>query len=295
MKLRIPLSILMLLVPVLFAIGANRALLVGIGDYDQQTTGWGKIHGDDDVKLLSPLLKKRGFSDIITLTNSEATKASIIRELKSLAGRCKKGDKVYFHFSGHGQPVRDDNHDEADGKKFDESIIPFDACRDNMKMNGTYYGQYHLIDDELNPYLDAIKRKIGEDGEMFVVVDACFSRGIQKDEMTDLDPDLIKYVRGTNYAFVPKKGIDYLAKLPKPATYSKGAKMWVATACKDSERNFEYKTASGKMYGSLSYYISILLKSNADFSQWAKAIQEEKYKGRHIFQSMQHPYVVLFE
>ena len=295
MKIKLLTVLIALFVSAVSTMADNRALLVGIGNYDRMTTGWNVIHGDADVSLLEPKLRQRGFSDIVKLTNSEATKESIVKELEKLAKRSNSGDKVFFLFSGHGQPVRDDNHDEREGKKYDESIIPYDACRDNLKMGGKYYGQNHLIDDELFPLLDAIKCKLGDRGELFVVVDACYSKGIQKDEMTDIDPELLKYMRGTDHAFVPKKGANYLANLPKPKKFSKGAKMWVATACKDDERNFEYRSDAGKMYGSLSYYISILLKSNADFFQWAKAIEEGQYVSRRIFQTTQHPSVEFFE
>lgn len=105
----------LLSVSILSSQAANRALLVGIGKYDRMKTGWNMIHGDNDVALLKPLLQKQGFRDIATLTNEQATKAGIVSALKTLAERCKEGDKVYFHFSGHGQPIRDDNRDE--GKK----------------------------------------------------------------------------------------------------------------------------------------------------------------------------------
>ena len=116
----------------------NRALLVGIGQYDTRQTGWSIIHGDNDVALLQPLLKKQGFNDIVTLVNEQATKAMIVAALTSLANRCEPGDMVYFHFSGHGQPIRDDNRDEEKSKKYDESIIPNDACRDSRNMCGKY-------------------------------------------------------------------------------------------------------------------------------------------------------------
>jgi len=269
---------------------ANHALLVGIGKYDRMKTGWSEIHGDKDVALLKPLLEKHGFDDIVTLTNAQATKAGIVDELTALADRCNPGDKVYFHFSGHGQPIRDDNRDEGGSKKYDESIIPYDACRDSRKLDGTYVGQYHLIDDELCPLLDAVKSKLGPDGELFVVVDACFSRGIQKDEMTEIDPELLLYIRGTNHAFTPPGRIT----VKKPKGYTKGAKLTVVTACKEDERNFECKTPSGKIYGSLSYYISILLKSNADFEHWRQCFYNKSYSGRGIFQTFQHPSVEVF-
>lgn len=277
-------------VSVMAGLATNRALLVGIGKYDRMKTGWNVIHGDNDVDLLRPLLQKRGFSDIVTLTNEQATKAKIVNELNALAERCQSGDNVYFHFSGHGQPIRDDNGDEGKSKKYDESIIPYDACRDSRKMNGKYVGQYHLIDDELCPLLDAIKHKLGPDGELFVAVDACFSKGIQKDEMTDIDPELLKYVRGTNHAFTPPGRIT----VKSPKQFTKGAKLTVVTACKENERNFEYKAPGGEMYGSLSYYMSILLKSNADFNRWRQCFNDKAYRSRGIFQSCQHPSIEIF-
>ncbi len=285
------LIVLLMVALSVFSGGAtDRALLVGIGKYDRMKTGWGEIHGDSDVGLLHPLLKRRGFSDITTLTNDRATKAAIVEALTSLADRCRPGDRVYFHFSGHGQPIRDDNGDEGPDKKYDESIIPYDACRDTRKMNGTYAGQFHLIDDELCPLLDAIKQRLGPDGEFFVAVDACYSRGIQKDEMTDLDPEIVRYMRGTSYAFTPPGRISVAA----PKGFTPGARMTVVTACQTNERNFEYRAPSGKMYGSLSYYISILLKSDADFARWRQCFIDKSYTSRGIFQSSQHPSIAIF-
>ena len=277
-------------VAVLSGFATDRALLVGIGRYDTMKTGWNVIHGDNDVALLKPLLEKRGFSDIVTLTNSQTVKSRIVGELKALAGRCRRGDRVYFHFSGHGQPIRDDNRDEGRTKKYDESVIPYDACRDSRKMNGTYVGQFHLIDDELCPLLDAVKRRLGREGELFVAVDACYSRGIQKDEFTDIDPELLRCARGTDIAFTPPGRIT----VASPKQFTKGAKLTVVAACRENERNYEYRAPSGRMYGSLSYYISILLKSDADFSRWRKCFSGNAYSGRGIFQPMQHPSIEIF-
>lgn len=44
-------SSVLLVVLALSAAATNRALLVGIGEYDQLSTGWGRIHGDADVAL----------------------------------------------------------------------------------------------------------------------------------------------------------------------------------------------------------------------------------------------------
>ena len=268
----------------------DRALLVGIGKYDREKTGWSQIHGDNDVSLLRPLLEKQGFSDIVCLTNEKATKKAITSALSALADKTQPGDKVFFLFSGHGQPIRDDNHDEGKKKRYDESIIPFDACRDSRKLNGTYRGQFHLIDDELCPLLDAIKRKLGSKGEFFVAVDACFSKGIQKDEMTDDDPEASHYVRGTNIAFTPPGRIT----VKSPKEFSKGAPLTVVTACQSNERNYEYRYSPWKWYGSLSYYLSILLEKDADFNRWRRCFNEKDYYDKGIFKESQHPSIEVF-
>ena len=80
----------------------------------------------------------------------------------------------------------------------------------------------------------------------------------------------------------------------RPKDFTPGAKLTVVTACKESERNIEYKAPSGKMYGSLSYYISILLKSDADFARWRQCFNDKSYLNRGIFQSIQHPSIEVF-
>lgn len=272
----------------------NRALLIGIGKYPTSLTGWKQIHGDADVKLLAPALKAQKFTDVTTLINSRATKSAIITDLKKLYIRCQVGDVVYIHFSGHGQPVLDVNGDE--NSSFDEAVVPYDAYRSTRTQKGQYDGRKHLIDDELNPLLNNIKVKIGSRGKLCVVIDACYSRGMERGEETDIeDDDIFGSARGTD---IPLRPTDttYLKNLPKPIRFSKGASMYILTACLNTERNFEYKTIQGKMYGSLSYYIYLLLKKDADFARWATCLRNQYYKKTtvRIFQVFQHPNVVVY-
>lgn len=264
----------------------NRALLIGIGRYPVYT-GWSEIHGDADVDLLVPALKKNGYGDVKTLKNAQATKASIIKELKALASRCKSGDKVYFHFSGHGQPVADINGDE--GKKgYDEAIVPYDACRTiTTKVKDCFYnGENHLIDDELNPLFAAIKDKLGATGELFIAIDACYSDDMERapgSEDANLPP-----TRGTNEKLDVKKTIGW-TYMPKPKSFSPGAKMYVVSACRSNERNFEYKANNGKTYGSLTYFIFSMMVKTMDFNQWTNRITTKTPSTPAIFQTFQHP------
>lgn len=289
----------MALVNALTLSATNRALVVGIGSYDTERTGWSKIHGDNDVDLIVAGLIKNGYSrsNIMTLKNSAATKAAIVSSLKRLANVCKPGDMVMFHFSGHGQPISDLNGDEGISPTvgFDEAIIPYDAYRTpRYKVNGRYYqGENHLIDDQLNGLIDTIKKKIGRKGCLFISVDACFSQGIEMDDDTSLSSEELAQIgpaRGTSHKFRLDKS-HYLSSLPKPKNFSQGGKLIIVSACKATERNFEYKLNSNKTYGSLSYYLSVLLKEDADFNRWEKCFREKKYLSTRIFVSIQHPVV----
>lgn len=154
----------------------NRALLIGLGKQKDQS--WGKIHGDNDVHYVARYLKNAGFQDIQTLTNENATKVAIVKAFNDLAARCKKGDVVYVHYSGHGQLMTDLNGDEEKkwGQKrhagWDESWIPYDAYMNYGKYDK---GEKHLCDDEVAVLLTAIRKKIGAGGEIIVAIDACHS------------------------------------------------------------------------------------------------------------------------
>ena len=101
----------------------RRAVVIGLGE--QLDKSWGKINGDKDVPLVVSMLKANGFGDIVSLTNSKATKSGIVNAFNSLINRSQKDDIIYIHFSGHGQMMTDMNGDEKDG--LDESWIPYDA------------------------------------------------------------------------------------------------------------------------------------------------------------------------
>ena len=246
----------------------NRALIVGIGQY-MPNSGWISINGDSDIDLIVPVLNNNGFTkdNIKTLRNSEATKNNIKKELVTMAKNSKPGDIVYFHFSGHGQRVVDYNKDEEKGL-FDQSIVPYDALFDSR--NG-YNGEKHLIDDELSSLLNAIKIKLGSTGKLIVVVDACYSQGIDKGEEWEelnYDEEIIYHPRGSNDKFIPKDST-WLKSIKRPKEIHQGGIMYVISASRSSEMNFQFREPkTNKIYGSLSYCIYTLLKSKVSFDEW---------------------------
>lgn len=251
----------------------KRALLIGISDYGnikENPDLWTNISGANDIKLLAPLLIKQGFI-VDTIVDKEATHATIIKSLNRLIKKSEKGGIVYIHFSMHGQPYEDLNGDENDG--WDEAIIPFDAQKKYIK--GVYEGQNHLLDDDLEKYFDKMRYKLGKEGQLYVVLDACHSGTSSRGNN--------EHVRGTREAFTHSnkeyianrslKTNDYFNVLTKegqsPVTFLE--------ACRSYQQNKELLESDTYIwYGSLSYYVAQSIKKNA-IAKTATWIDDIKY------------------
>ena len=147
----------------------KRALVITIGDYNPDRTGWRRINSANDARVLEPTLTNQGFTVRIV---SNPTKADIISALNALREESKPGDVVLVHISSHGVGITDDNGDEPDG--FDESIVPIDAP-DASKLPAGYKGEKHLRDDQLGELLTSIRERLGPPGDLLVLLDACHS------------------------------------------------------------------------------------------------------------------------
>ena len=252
--------------PLLCNAQQKRALLVGISKYHSYGYKvWNNIHGAEDVALLTPELKKKGFT-VQTLVNEQATYQGIVNSLNKLIAASKKGDVIYIHFSCHGQPVEDglkgDTLDEKD--HWDESIVPIDAG----KVYGVsgYKGDKHLTDDELNVYVGKLRKKIGPEGMLYVAMDACHAGTMSRKGL--------ETIRGTNEALTscikckynpPKETIRHY-RIVKSADM---APVLFVEACQSRERNTEIRI-NGKEYGALSYNICQALKGMVSFNEKTK-------------------------
>ncbi len=254
------LSVLFVLLCVSASSQTKRALLIGISEYQSissvsSESEWNNIHGANDVLLLSPTLEKQGYR-ITKLCNKLATADRIRKNLRTLARNCQKGDLVYLHFSCHGQPVEDIDGDEGDG--WDEAIIPVDAKKVYQK--NKYTGENHITDDELNKYFRDIRNKIGPNGFVYIVVDACHAGSSYRG---DEEEDSV-IVRGTNRGFSPS-GKFYAPKIDKRGKLKVEksplmANICIIEACRSYQVNSEIRE-KGHYYGSLSYYVNKVLQT----------------------------------
>lgn len=259
----------------------KRALIIGISDYGnaiEDPNKWSNINGANDVALLSPLLKKQDYK-VTSLVDSQATYSNITNALKKLTKDAKKGDIVYLHFSMHGQPFEDLNGDEADG--WDEALIPVDAQM--YYEEDMYDGGKHLIDDELESFFAKIRSKIGTNGELFVVLDACHSGTASRGDD--------EYVRGIREGFT-RSGKEYTPNrseetndyfnIPSEVGQSH---ITILEACRSYQQNKEILDYESKTwYGSLSYYVAKAMNDyQIDKSGiWIEAVKTSMGEDRRV-------------
>lgn len=224
------------------------ALFVGISDYPD-SSGFKKINGANDYEIVGKMLDNKGFKTT-TLLNHQATAANIRNELQNLATNSVKGSYVYIHFSCHGQPFEDKPPFDEDDH-WDESLVAYDA-KIGYK-SGIYEGENHIIDDELYSYFTAIRQKIGENGLLCVVIDACYSGSGSRDEENDESIE-----RGTRLGF-SDSGKLFAPRIDRTSNFAiekipGGADIIVLEACRAYQTSKEV-VKNGKHYGSLSYYV----------------------------------------
>lgn len=227
----------------------KRALIIGLGQ--QEDKAWDKINGDKDVPYAEELLTKAGFTSIIKLVNKQATKAGIVNSFRQLTTQCEPGDVVYVHYSGHGQQMKDVHNDETDG--LDECWIPYDAYRTPCEKDR---GEKHLTDDEINHHLNAIRDKVGDNGKILVVIDACHSgdgtRG-DNDEVVRGVKDVFEAIKAYFIGEPQKKHV--INPNAKP-----NAERWITlSACESDQVNIEMKNPT---VGKLTYALYKKLQEN---------------------------------
>jgi hypothetical protein len=231
---------------------AKKALIIANGIY-QPMTKWRNISSHNDIPILKDALKEKGFQEDHIRVEKDLTFDKFNQVFSEFTESLSEGDIVYIHISSHGQQVYDnENKDEADG--YDEAIVPVDAPSDYSENN--YTGEKHIRDEQLGAMFDAVRRKIGVEGNLFAVLDACHSgtgtRGLVKVRGTSKPLQPANYIpvepSGTSGDYGLLKSVEDLA----PAVYFYGASA--------HQLNYEYEIEKGNYLGSLSFAIAKALK-----------------------------------
>ncbi|WP_298959405.1 caspase family protein [uncultured Roseibium sp.] len=151
---------------------AQKALLIGVGDYPHLPPSAQLIGPANDLRAMSSFLQshwKFTPSDIRILRDKDATKNNILSSISGwLANQTSPGDRVVIYYSGHGSHVPDRNGDEEDGE--DETFVPYDyGRRGNV-------AEDMVLDDEIGKALSALPGR-----EVILIADSCHSGTINRD------------------------------------------------------------------------------------------------------------------
>lgn len=147
----------------------KKALCIGINNFKNypQSALNGCINDANDMVAL--IKKYLGFSDtdIVKLTDDQATKANIIKNLKEMVDGAKAGkyDSLVFSMSSHGTQMPDTSGDEPD--KVDEAFCPHD-----LAVKGNVWDPDRIIvDDELHDLFIQLPENV----TLEVYLDTCHS------------------------------------------------------------------------------------------------------------------------
>lgn len=158
------LAVLCVLAGASLAAAADRALIVGIGNFKYAGPDIPNLPGIDlDVNLMQEVADLLGFEEIRTLTDTDATYDGFVREFEQwLIEGTRDGDRVLVYVSSHGSYTPDDNGDESDGR--DEILILHDTRARDKKW------ETFLRDDDFNTLLRRVPSR-----DVLVLIDACNS------------------------------------------------------------------------------------------------------------------------
>ena len=261
-------------------------LIISIGNYDTQQTGWRKIASRRDIPLIKGALEKLQFSDenISILRDSMATHDGILSALEVLKNKAKTGDMVVIHVSSHGQQISDNNGtpDEFDG--YDEAIVCYGApASDDYYKTSKYDGRLHLRDDEFGLAIDGIRHKLGSEGQVLVILDACCSETGTR-SLAVCRGGLPPY----NLRGVPIRNEKKNESSGFGAEFSNSgnlARFVVISGASANQGNFQTLDDDGKQVGSLSYCFSKALPTMEPHSTYrqlfAKIASKMAVKASH--------------
>lgn len=149
---------------------------------------------------------------------------------------------------------------------------------------GVYDGRNHILDDELEGYVSSIRAKVGRQGFVYLVLDACHMGGASRGDEVE-EEEL--FIRGTDQGFSPN-GKKYIPKIDRRGNMKVQSRpgmsgICILEACRAYQTNAEIKQ-NGRYYGPLTYYVyqtlsKISLTSNTN---WIETVRTLMGKDRRL-------------
>jgi hypothetical protein len=251
---------------------AKRALCIGINDYPGTEMD---LKGCvNDAEDWAAELSRRAYT-VEKLVDAEATKAALVKGIRTLVQGANSGDSLAITFSGHGTYAPDTSGDESDG--LDEALCPYDIKQGNA-----------LIDDEIHALF--AERKPGV--RILLISDSCHSGTVTRAAPPDPEAE------GPRPRFMPMGSWlpdDQLPRAPSgkiaslvgligglspflgAVSLGSGHDL-LLSGCAEGPNNFSYDAKiAGRANGAFTYYALKALKrmsAMATYAEWHAEIRK---------------------
>jgi hypothetical protein len=235
----------------------KKALLIGINYIGTSSELKGCIQDVNQVEFF--LKNNRNYKDITIITDLTPIKPTydnILNAMTELTRNVKPGDELWFHYSGHGTLVADNNGDEVTGQ--DSALCPLD------------YERRGCIRDDLIRSILADKICIG--ATLYGVLDCCHSGSGCDLRYTYQD-------NSSKKTFSPDRKYLYNEWNTSNNTvenkrYSKTAgEVYFLSGCMDTQTSAD-AVEENRPTGALTYYFIKTLKNNYGNPKWKHLIKD---------------------
>jgi len=120
-----------------------------------------KLDTSENAEMMIQVLTDSGIESITRLSNLEATQENVLAAIKKVGKKCDGNDIFFFFYSGHGNPMPDQDGDEEDGS--DEAMcLP--------RADGTCDEGSWLRDDDFSAAIAKVTA-----GHKLMILDCCHS------------------------------------------------------------------------------------------------------------------------
>lgn len=241
---------------------AVRALVIGIDDYQHVRKLKGAVADAGD---LVSSLKTMGVSDVVELTNAQADRASVLREISALVTRTKNNDLVFLSIAGHGtqEPERVKGS-EPDGM---ENVFLLPGFETTPKGSVE-----RILGSEFNHFIRQLELR---GAKVIFVADTCHGGGMVR----DIDP------RAAEMSFRQVPRYTLLVDELKPISDSNGPKSeldldhtaFLAAVDRHTKAPEVRIPGIDGLRGALSYAVARAVEGSADINRDGKVTLKELF------------------
>ncbi|WP_454647613.1 caspase family protein [Bradyrhizobium liaoningense] len=241
---------------------AVRALVIGIDDYQHVRKLKGAVADAGD---LVSSLKTMGVSDVVELTNAQADRASVLREISALVTRTKNNDLVFLSIAGHGtqEPERVKGS-EPDGMENVFLLPGFEATPKGSVER--------ILGSEFNHFIRQFELR---GAKVIFVADTCHGGGMVR----DIDP------RAAEMSFRQVPRYTLLVDELKPVSDSNGPKSeldldhtaFLAAVDRYTKAPEVRIPGIDGLRGALSYAVARAVEGSADINRDGKVTLKELF------------------